>query len=138
MILITEGQTKKVYFTLQPTIPNPYFIFKFTSNDTGTDTLISSPNLSTFPHFQSFTFSEGSGVSASGGFDLIPGTYDYEVWESQFPVIDLASASNVLEIGLMTIKPSATGSNFIWKASQKTDYVYYEPLQPVPPGLTGS
>jgi hypothetical protein len=114
-----------------------FYLFSFTSNDTGNTVLMMSENNSAFNHFQSFTFSEGSTASMTGGFTLIPGTYDYIVRQTSFPVLNIASASSILETGLMTILPSPTASCYIWKETQVDDYVYYEPCGPTPPGLTG-
>lgn len=247
MILINEFQTKKVYFYLQPTIVNPKYLFKFTSNDTNEETLMISPNTSQFSNYQSFTFSNNSTLpngsvffkfdfllppivplssglrveywppgpfgnpleyfdasvflntpfwlyfhdtetlmnipnlvmgpkrlikfygafggppftellysnmtqqekdlfdgfldymaNLKGGFSLIPGTYDYEIYQTQYDTLNVASASgNPLEIGLMTVKQSPTASNFIWKEEVVNNYVYYNPQSPTPPGLTG-
>jgi hypothetical protein len=137
MILINEGQTKKVYFYLTPTITNPYFLFKFSSNNTGNDTLMISENLSSWSFYQSFTFSNGSTYSFLGGFDLIPGTYDYVIYETQYNDLNIASASSILEVGLMTVEGSPTSSCYVWLDESSTDYVYYEPCPPTPPGLTG-
>ena len=136
MIILNQQQSKKVFFYLTPTLQTPNYVFRFTSNDTGNATEIISPNNSGVSHFQSFTFSEGSGTNLTGGFTLKPGTYDYEVWESQYATPSVASASNCLEIGLMTIG-GGTGSCYIWKVEDETDFVYYEPCPPTPPGLTG-
>jgi hypothetical protein len=137
MILISENETKKIYFYLTSTIPNPTFIFKFISNDTENETLMISENLSQYPTYQSFTFSNGSTYSLLGGFDLIPGTYDYVIYQSQYNDLNVASASGILETGLMTITKSPTSSCYVWQVQPETDYVYYEPCPPTPPGLTG-
>jgi hypothetical protein len=138
MILINETETKKVYFYLTPTIPNPYYLFRFISNDTGEETLMISENNSTVGHFQSFTFSSGGTQSLLGGFSVIPGTYDYEVYQTPVNSLTIGSASlPPLEIGLMTVKQSPTASNFIWKEEVVNNWVYYNPQTPTPPGLTG-
>jgi hypothetical protein len=96
-----------------------------------------SENISQFSNYQTFTFSNGSTQSLLGGFDLIPGTYDYVLYESVYNVLNVASASGILATGLMTILTSSTSSSYIWKIEPETDYVYYEPDAPTPPGLTG-
>lgn len=136
MIILNRGEIKKVFFYLTPTLQNPSYIFRFKSNDTGNEVVVLSENNSTATNFQSFTFSEGSGGVLNGGFNLISGTYDYEVWESIFATPSIASASNCLEIGLMTIG-GGTGSCYVWKEEDEVDFVYYEPCPPTPPGLTG-
>jgi hypothetical protein len=73
-----------------------------------------------------------------GAFSLIPGTYDYEIYQTQYNILNVGSASGLpLEIGLMTVKQSPTASNFIWKEEVVNNYVYYNPQSPTPPGLTG-
>lgn len=136
MILLNQQESKKVYFYLTPTLQNPTYVFKFSSNDTGNNVVVISQNLSPYSHFQAFTFSEGSGTQLTGGFTLIPGTYDYEVWESIYATPSVASASRCLEIGLMTIG-GGTGSCYVWKEEVVQDFVYYEPCPPTPQGLTG-
>ena len=86
MILINKGETKKVVFYLTPTLSPIYYLFQFISNDTANITLMMSNNTSTTTQFQSFTFSEGSSATQSGGFTLNPGSYDYEIYQSIYPL----------------------------------------------------
>lgn len=138
MILINQQETKKVYFNLTPVITNPQYLFRFLSNDTGEETLFFSENNSVHSHYQSFTFSEGVVATFSGGFITIPGTYDYQIYQmSSTQSLNIASASAILEVGLVTVL-GGTGSCYIWKEESYDDYVYYEPCAPAPPGLTGN
>jgi len=136
MILINQQESKTVYFYLNPVL-NQHFLFKFISNDTGNITYMMATNSSAWSHYQSFTFSEGGTNSFAGGFDLIPGTYDFEVWETATYSLTPSTQSAPLQIGLMTVG-SGTGSCYIWKAESETDWVYYESCPPAPSGLTGS
>lgn len=136
MILIQKGQTKLVSFYLTPTLTNPYYIFRFFSNDTNNETLMISGNTSQYSHFQTFTFSESGNNPLNGGFTLIPGTYDYQVYQSNFFTTSIASASSCLATGYMTI--TGTAASYIYKDYSETNYVYYNPLTGAPSGLTGS
>ncbi len=77
--------------------------------------------------FNCFTFSEGTASGATaGGFELIPGTYDYQVWETQYQGnTAVGSASNVVEIGLMQVVGTAVAYNPIYDdTDDDTEYVY--------------
>ena len=136
MILINQSQTKEVYFYTNPVL-NSHFLFKFTSNDTGEITYILATNSSPYSHYQTFTFSEGGTNSYAGEFVLIPGTYDFEMWETATFSLNPSTQSLPLQIGLMTVGPG-TGSCYIWKEVVENDWVYYQPCPPAPTGLTGS
>lgn len=112
--------------TEKATLTNPYWLFEFISNDTGNRTYVLASDYSgNTDRYNVFTFSEGSGSTASGGFTLIAGTYDYQVWESQYNSFDTASASNIVEIGLMQIV--GTISNYdpqYDETDDDTEFVY--------------
>lgn len=77
--------------------------------------------------FNVFTFSEGNSISATaGGFSLIAGTYDYQVWETQYQYnIDVASASNIVEIGLMEVVGTGSAYTPIYNdTDDDTEFVY--------------
>jgi len=77
--------------------------------------------------FNCFTFSSSLGVGATaGGFDLIPGTYDYQVWETQYQYnTTVGSASNVVEIGLMEVVGTSSAYTPIYDdTDDDTEYVY--------------
>ena len=79
--------------------------------------------------FNAFTFSEGTASGATaGGFSLIPGTYDYQVWETQYRYnTTVASASNVVEIGLMQVVGTQAAYNPVYTdTDDDTEYVYYD------------
>ena len=128
MIRLTKGETQSVYLTLteKATLNNPYWLFEFISKDTGNKTYVLADDFSgNTARFNSFTFSEGSTATASGGFTLDAGTYDYQVWETQYQSFDTASASNIVEIGLMTIV--GTVSNYTPEYDDTDDneeYIY--------------
>lgn len=126
MILIKKGETKRFYFYLEG---NPqYANFYLKSNDTDRVTIIGSTNGSTSAAYDWFTFSEGSGLTAAGGFTLDEGTYNVEIWSTN---------NSLLERSLMQV--IGTGSTFIWQnPTASTDYVYYNPDGLPPPGLTGN
>lgn len=114
--------------TEKATLTNPYFLFEFISNDTGNRTYITSNDVSNnTERFNQFTFSSSLAISATaGGFDLIPGTYDYQVWETQYQYnLNIASASNIVEIGLMEVV--GTGSTYApiyTDGDDDNEYVY--------------
>lgn len=120
-ININKNETKKVFFTLTPTLSDPYYIFRFVSNDTSNVTLMGQEDISTDPSFQTFTFSEGSTYSTVGGFTLNPGTYDYSVYETQYRDLNTASASGILKTGLMNV----FGNEYAF-FDYDEDYVYYD------------
>jgi len=121
-ININKNETKKVFFTLTPTLATPYYIFRFVSNDTSNVTLMGNIDVSTNASFQAFTFSEGSTYSTSGGFILNPGSYDYTIYETQYiNDLNIASASSILNTGLMNVL-----SNEYTFADYDEDYVYYD------------
>ena len=77
--------------------------------------------------FNCFTFSEGLAISATaGGFTLIPGTYDYQVWETEYQYnLEVGSASNVVEIGLMeVVGTQSTYEPIYTDTDDDTEYVY--------------
>ena len=81
MILINKGETKPVYFNLTPTLDPVYYIFLFTSNDTGNTYSMIADNVSSNPTvYQTFMFVEGGTNSYAGGFTVNPGTYDYNIY----------------------------------------------------------
>lgn len=135
MILINKGETKKVFFQLTPTISPVYYLFQFQSNDTGNLTYMMSDNLSSVSNYKSFLFVEGGTNSVAGGFTLNPGTYDYQVYETAYNGnLNPASASNVLEIGLMTV----LGGDFCYSPEVDQDYIYYDECSgPSVYGITG-
>lgn len=121
-ININKNETKKVFFTLTPTLATPYYIFRFVSNDTSNVTLMGNVDVSTDASFQAFTFSEGSTYSTAGGFILNPGSYDYTIYETQYVNdLNIASASSILNTGLMNVL-----SNEYTFADYDEDYVYYD------------
>ena len=136
MILINKGETKKVYFTLSPTISPVYYLFKFISNDTGNISYMMSDNLSSTSAYSAFMFIEGSTYSTAGGFIANPGTYDYEIWQTAYNgVLNTASASGVLEIGLMTV----LGGDFCYTPEVDQTYIYYDECAgPSVYGITGA
>jgi hypothetical protein len=72
--------------------------------------------------YSAFLFIEGSTYSLAGGFVVNPGTYDYEVWETPYNgVLNTASASGVLDIGLMTVL-----GDYCYSPEADTDYVYWD------------
>lgn len=119
-----------MYLTLteKATLNNPYFLFEFISNDTGNRTYITADDYSgNTLRFNCFTFSEGTASGATaGGFSLIPGTYDYQVWETEYQYnILVGSASNIVEIGLMQVVGTAAPYNPIYDdTDEDTEYVY--------------
>ena len=121
MILINKFETKKVYFTMTPTISPVYYLFNFISNDTGNTTQMMANNLSNTSAYQSFIFVEGSTQSMNGGFILNPGTYDYEIYEMAYQNLNIGSASGVLEVGLMTVN----GEGLCYSDPIDDDYLYY-------------
>jgi len=143
MILINKGETKKVYFTLTPTFFPTYYIFEFVSNDTGNLTYMLADDVSNNPTvYSTFTFSEGSSATMSGGFTLNPGTYDYNVYQTGFSQsFNIASASGILEIGLMTVNAitGMTGSfDYPSYPDYNDTYIYYDTDQgPSVYGITG-
>jgi hypothetical protein len=136
MILINQQESKNVYFYLTPQY-NQNYLFKFISNDTGNATYMMATNSSLYNHYQKFLFVEGGTNSLAGGFDLIEGTYDYEIWETFTQSLTPSTQSTPLAVGLMTVG-GGTGSCYIWKDEPEVDFVYYEPCPPAPAGLTGS
>jgi hypothetical protein len=77
--------------------------------------------------FNCFTFSEGLAISATaGGFDLDGGTYDYQVWETEYQYsLDVASASNIVEIGLMQIVGTLSSDDVTYTEDDgDTEYVF--------------
>jgi hypothetical protein len=135
MILINKGETKKVYFNVTPTINPVYYLFEFTSNDTGNLTYMMSDNLSNINSYQAFLFVEGGTNSVAGGFTVNPGTYDYQLLQTPYNGnLNPASASGVLEIGLMTV----LGGDFCYSPEVNQDFVYYdECVGPSVYGITG-
>jgi hypothetical protein len=122
MILINKGETKPVYFNLTPTLDPVYYIFLFTSNDTGNTYSMIADNVSSNPTvYQTFMFVEGGTNSYAGGFTVNPGTYDYNIYESSYNDLSIASASNILEIGLMTVNELTC-----FEDDYSDDYVYYD------------
>jgi hypothetical protein len=132
MISILKGQTKKVYFYLGT---QSYALFNLKSNDTDRITLIGATNGSPSSAYSWFTFSEGSGLSASGGFTLDEGTYNVEIWSGSPGNLNIGGG-NLLSRDLLEVR--GTGSTFIWKPESTTDYVYYNPDAQPPSGLTGN
>lgn len=114
--------------TEKATLTNPNFLFEFISNDTGNRTYITTDDYSgNIGRFNVFTFSSSLGVGATaGGFDLIPGTYDYQVWETQYQGnIDVASASNIVEIGLMEVVGTSSTYDPVYnETDDDIEYVY--------------
>ena len=135
MILINKGETKKVYFNITPTINPVYYLFEFTSNDTGNLTYMMSNNLSNVSSYTAFLFVEGGTNSIAGGFTVNPGTYDYQILQTPYNGnLNPASASGVLEIGLMTV----LGGDFCYSPEVNQDFVYYdECVGPSVYGITG-
>jgi hypothetical protein len=77
--------------------------------------------------FNVFTFSCNPVSATAGGFNLIPGTYDYQVWETEYQYnLDVASASNIVEIGLMEVVGTSSAYSPIYNDSDDdTEFVYY-------------
>lgn len=74
-----------------------------------------------------FTFSESLSISATGGgFSLNAGTYDYQVWETEYQYnLLVGSASDVVEIGLMqVVGTQATFTPTYDDTDDDTEYVY--------------
>lgn len=107
MINLTKGATSAVYLTLweKSDLTTPYYLFEFTSNDTGNATYATADDWSDFkPRFNVFTFSVMAGSATAGYIDLEAGTYDYVVYETEYQYnLNVASASKVVEIGLVTV-----------------------------------
>jgi hypothetical protein len=125
MILINKNENKVVYLTLteKATLTNPKWLFQFRSNDTNVDTLMMATAFSNNERFNAFTFSEGSTASFDGGFILEPGTYDYSVWETEYQSLDIASASNIVEVGLMQVLGTWSVYSTVY-INNDNDYVY--------------
>ena len=136
MILINKEETKKVFFTLTPTISPVYYLFEFQSNDTGNLTYMMSDNLSSVSSYKSFLFIEGGTNSTAGGFTVNPGTYDYQIFETPYNgELNPASASGVLEIGLMTV----LGGDFCYTPEVDQEFIYYDECSgPSVYGITGA
>jgi len=150
MILINKAETKKVYFTLNPSISPVYYLFEFASNDTGNLTYMMAADNSSYQSvYHSFTFSERGTYSTTatqsvnGYFTVNPGTYDYRIYETSYVGnTSSASASGILEIGLMTVveecglTTSCDDDYFI--DCLNDDYLYYDQnVGPIVIGITG-
>jgi hypothetical protein len=130
MIRITKGTSQSVYLTLteKTTLTNPYFLFEFISNDTGNKTYVTCNDFSdNTERFNRFTFSSSLGVGATaGGFDLDGGTYDYQIWETQYANnLIVGSATGIVEIGLMQVVGTLSSTDQTWTANDgDTEYVF--------------
>lgn len=135
MILINKGESKKIYFTIDPTISPVYYLFEFVSNNTNNKTYMMADDISTNSSaYKAFLFQEGSTQSMSGGFILNPGTYDYNLYETGTQSLDPLLATSILEIGLMTL----LGDDFCYSPDINEDYVYYDECSgPSIIGVTG-
>lgn len=131
MILINKGETKKIYFY----VDQPYVLFNLKSNDTDRITLIGATNGSSTSAYSWFTFTEGAGASASGGFTLDEGTYNVELWTGSPAALNIATNSL---IGRTIMQIGGSGSTYIWKPETTLDFVYYDPDGLPPVGLTGN
>jgi hypothetical protein len=94
-----------------------------------------SDNLSNVSLYTAFLFVEGGTNSIAGGFTINPGTYDYQLLQTPYNGnLNPASASGVLEIGLMTV----LGGDFCYSPEVNQDFVYYdECVGPSVYGITG-
>ena len=129
MINLTKGATAAVYLTLweKSDLATPYYLFEFKSNDTGNATYATADDWSSFkPRMNVFTFSVMVGSATAGYINLEPGTYDYVVYETEYQYnLNVASASQVVEIGLMTISGTVSEYSPIYTESDDdTEYVY--------------
>lgn len=131
MINLTKGSTSSVYLTLweKSELTNPYYLFEFTSNDTGNATYATTDDWSDFkPRMNVFTFSVMPGSATAGYINLEAGTYDYVVYETEYQYnLNVASASNVVEIGLVTVNGTvSTFDETYTDTDDDTEYVYGE------------
>ena len=103
MIKLIKGQTNVVHLTLTEKVKlsNPFFLFEFTSNDTGKKTYIQSVDYSGYKERSNIFY-----INDPIHLDLIPGSYDYQVYETEHENnLVVGSASNIVEIGLMVCRP---------------------------------
>jgi hypothetical protein len=109
--------------TEKTTLSNPVYLFQFQSKLTGDNTLVTADDFSqNLERYNSFTFSEGSGASASGGFTLDAGNYDYFVWASTQSNFSTASGE-IVEIGLLNVIGTQSNYNPIYD-NDDDEYVY--------------
>lgn len=120
MIRIKKGTSKEVILTLTErsrlttATYTPFYIFQFTDNE-GNDVLFTNSDNSTSRiRYNSFTFSNNLGVDKyNGGFTSSEGLYDYSVYESRYNDLVIASASNLLETGIIEIYGATNSPAFI-------------------------
>lgn len=128
MVRIEDGTSKKCLFTLKEktTISDPYYLFTIENNN-GDEVVWSNTDNSLYKvRYNSFTFSNNVDASTSaGGFTASIGFYNYTVYESEYNNLIIASASSVVETGILEVY--GTGSNsfvelddvadndFVWK-----------------------
>ena len=99
MIYLEKNSTAEWYTPSKQlqTIDNPYYLMQIRSQDTKEYFYSSLTDSSTDPTFAKFNISEGV------DFTLDTGMYDYILYESEYDNLNPASASNILNIGLLRV-----------------------------------
>lgn len=96
MIIATNKDTKDIYLRLNPTLDNPYFLFRLINNDTErVNEFFLEDQSSDGDIYNKFTINPET---------LNPSTYDYQVWETSVEDTnpDVGERS-LLTIGLLKI-----------------------------------
>ena len=99
MIYLEKNSTTEWYTPSNQlqTIENPYYLMQIRSQDTKEYFYSSLTNSSTDSNFAIFSITEGL------DFVIDEGMYDYVLYESDYDSLNTASASNILNIGLMRV-----------------------------------
>jgi len=120
MIYITPDSLNKIAVNLDVTISAPYFIFEFqhyaTLTEYETPIYFTTPNLSTYcDRYYLFELTEDPNGSTTGGNDiplyLIPGQYQYKIYQSTTDSLDPETFGDLLQTGKMVVGDMTIQSN---------------------------
>ena len=113
MIVIERNTTNKVVLTLteNTTISNPYFILSFqhyaTLDDLSTIQYFTAPDISNYcDRYNRFNITESDSGTENANdtpIYLLPGQYEYKVYESTTDSFDPNTFGNQIEIGKMVV-----------------------------------
>lgn len=134
MIYITKNTTNKVVLTLSEnsSLTNPYYLFVFTNeyNDNPNSIYFTAPDASLATNrYNLFNIIENASGSTSGGtnvtLNLIPGQYNYYVYESTGSTLSVAATTGiVIESGRMIVDGPSSTDDDVDPTQNNTHSVY--------------
>lgn len=156
MILIQKGETNTYVTNIKEvqTLENPYYLMEIKSKDSKETTTTFLTDFSTATNFVEFLLIEGGSASSDwiltegdwedelewvddspwidfegeipNSITLDEGTYDFAIYESLYSDLNVASASSILQTGLMRVKGTASFSRIIEDYSDDLDYIVFK------------